>query len=115
MQKKSYRVATAVGALLVGGCLATAGVAAGAAESAQGSSDADEAQAENVATEEQAIEYCGMCHFKTAVESGSVESFNSSNVNRAMVESMVPMLDDDTIDALANYFAQIDPPAADEG
>lgn len=55
-----------------------------------------------------------MCHF-TAVENQSISTFNRDTVDRAMVESMVPMLDDQTIDALADYFQQIDPPADEQG
>ncbi len=125
--------AAIAGSILAGGVALASG--ASASENADGtsaSSAAESAQADtaslasaasdsNVAdvtgkagdvtvTGEDVSEYCGMCHL-TTVENDTIASFNSSNVDRAMVESMVPMLDDDTIDALADYFSQIEPPA----
>lgn len=52
--------------------------------------------------------YCGMCHFD-AIENASISSFNRDTVDKAMVESMVPMESDETIQALADYFSQIEP------
>lgn len=108
---RSPKARAAIGAAVATGCLVLAGLGAGVSASA--SEQAQDAAADGSEVAQEALEYCGMCHFKTAVESGSVASFNSTNVNRAMVESMVPMLDDETINALADYFAQIEP-AEDE-
>ena len=57
--------------------------------------------------------YCGMCHFET-VENASIASWNQTNIDAAMVESMVPMLDDATVEAITAYFAAIEPPAQEE-
>lgn len=56
--------------------------------------------------------YCGTCHF-TNIENASINSWNSTNVDAAMVESMVPQLDDETIEGIAAYFAQIEPSEQD--
>ena len=56
--------------------------------------------------------YCGMCHFET-VENASIASWNQTNIDFAMVESMVPMLDDETIQGITDYFAPIEAPAAE--
>ena len=74
------------------------------------SASAESDSAKTAITAEDVQTYCGTCHF-ASVDNASIASFNRETVNRAMVESMVPQLDDATIDALADYFAQIEPPA----
>ena len=54
--------------------------------------------------------YCGGCHF-TNVENQNISTFNAETCDFAMVESMVPMLDDETLQALTDYFQSIEPPA----
>lgn len=58
--------------------------------------------------EEQVVAYCGGCHFKN-VENACISSWNASNIDFAMVESMVPVLDDETIQGVVDYFAAIEP------
>lgn len=117
--------ALAVGALVACGsfALASEGAAAGTADSpaAEGAASAESAASEQqTATAGSAVSaediqtWCGMCHF-ASIENASIASWNRTNVDAAMVESMVPMLDDETIQGIADYFAQIEPPAAEEG
>lgn len=53
-------------------------------------------------------EYCGLCHFE-GIENAPLSSFNKDTVDKAMVESMIPTESDETIQALADYFARIEP------
>lgn len=64
-------------------------------------------------TEAEVDEHCGMCHFQD-VENMSINSWNRDTINWGIVESMVPMLDDATIQGIVDYFAAIEPPT-DEG
>ena len=107
---KTAAVRAGIAGVALASLMACAGLAL-AGEGAASSSAAD-AQPAVTITGDEVQEYCGMCHFAT-VENASIASFNSANVDRAMVESMVPQLDDDTIDALTAYFSQIEPPADD--
>ena len=107
---KTAAVRTGIAGVALASLMACAGLAL-AGENVASSSASDARQAVSI-TADDVREYCGMCHFAT-VENASIASFNSANVDRAMVESMVPQLDDATIDALAAYFAQIEPPADD--
>lgn len=50
--------------------------------------------------------YCLSCHLRTDLPGWSKE-----NVDAAMVESMLPTLSDDDVQALADYFAAVEPPA----
>ena len=78
------------------------------------SASADFDSAGTAITADDVQTYCGACHF-ASVDNASIASFNRETVDRAMVESMVPQLDDATVDALADYFAQIEPPAQQDG
>lgn len=98
-------VLTAVASVVLAGTIAAGGIAIASESSA---TDESEDSSQVTITEEDVQEYCGMCHL-TSVENDSISGFNKDTVDRAMVESMVPMLDDETIDALADYFAQIEP------
>ena len=102
MKKTSLRIAAGVATV----SLALAGLAAFAL------ADAPESEYTGSLTEDDIELYCGMCHF-TNVENQNISTFNVETCNRAMVESMVPMLDDETIDDLTAYFAAI-PVVSDE-
>ena len=104
---------TAVAATL-GIALATCGAAAltsaSATEQAAPEAETTEVVAyEGSLTADDIEMYCGMCHF-TNVENQNISTFNVQTCDRAMVESMVPMLDDETIDDLTAYFAAIPAP-----
>ena len=118
---KAGIAALATGALIACGSFALASEGVGVVEPAQdegaATSEQQEQQGEaaSVAVSAEDIQaWCGTCHF-TNIENASINSWNQTNVDAAMVESMVPMLDDETIQGIADYFAQIEPPAQDEG
>lgn len=118
---KAGIAALVTGALVACGsfALASEGAVTGAADSSAGEGvEAAEQQGESGTASTVSAEdiqgWCGACHF-ASIENASIASWNQTNVDAAMVESMVPMLDDETIQAIADYFAQIEPPAADEG
>lgn len=102
---KAVIATLAVSSLVACGSLALASESASSDAEVEG---ADETTSAITVTADDIQTYCGMCHF-TNVENASINSWNQTNIDRAMVESMVPMLDDDTIDAITDYFAQIEP------
>lgn len=59
---------------------------------------------EGAATAEQVEAYCLCCHLAS-----DLPNWNKNTVDAAMVESMIPTLSDADIDALAAYFAAIEP------
>ena len=107
----------AIASIVTCGSVALASEAGSASSVSDGSKAASSASEGAVApavtvTADDIKTYCGMCHFES-IENANINSWNKTNIDRAMVESMVPMLDDETIDGITAYFAQIDPPAQD--
>lgn len=54
--------------------------------------------------------YCFSCHLRT-----DLPGWNRENIDVAMVESMLPTLSDGDVQALADYFAAIEPQAQGDG
>lgn len=67
----------------------------------------------DVATKADIDKYCGDCHFQN-VDNDAISSFNKSNIDVAMVHSMVPLSDHDA-NAIAAYFSTIEPKAQTGG
>lgn len=113
---KSRVTKTAITSVAIASILACGTLALAGENDVAGTTDAQasaEAQTAGDITAESIREYCGTCHFSN-IENASISSWNKTNVDLAMVESMTPMLDDETIQNIADYFAQIEPPAEAE-
>ena len=92
-------------------CTVVACALAGAAVCASMAMADQSVTAESVQLTEADIEtYCCMCHFKN-VENQGMNTWNNTNIDFGMVESMVPMLDDATIQGIVDYYADVEPAA----